>query len=140
MTGQTRWEHFDHEADIGVRGQGPTPQAAFEQAAVALTAVVTNPTAVHEKESVEITCEAPTLELLFVDWLNEIVFEMATRSMLFGRFEVSIDDTALKGRAFGERVDRERHCPAVEPKGATMTDLRVSNDAGEWIAQCVVDV
>jgi len=36
-----RWEHFPHEADIGVRGFGATPAEAFEQAALALTAAVT---------------------------------------------------------------------------------------------------
>lgn len=35
-----RWEHFPHGADIGVRGFGPTMAAAFEQAALAMTAVV----------------------------------------------------------------------------------------------------
>ena len=31
-----RWEHFEHGADIGVRGIGPTPASAFEQAALPL--------------------------------------------------------------------------------------------------------
>jgi len=32
------WEHFSHEADIGVRGVGALKERAFEQAALALTA------------------------------------------------------------------------------------------------------
>lgn len=36
------WTHFHHEADIGVRGTGHSPEEAFEQAAVALTAVITD--------------------------------------------------------------------------------------------------
>ena len=43
-----RWEHFEHGADVGVRGIGPTPASAFEQAALALTAVITEPDAVSE--------------------------------------------------------------------------------------------
>jgi SHS2 domain-containing protein len=39
-----RWEHYEHDADIGVRGYGATRAQAFEQAALALTAVVTDPT------------------------------------------------------------------------------------------------
>jgi len=35
-----RWEHFSHGSDIGVRGFGESIEEAFEQAAVALTAVV----------------------------------------------------------------------------------------------------
>ena len=83
------WEHFHHEADIGVRGRGDSREAAFEEAAVALTAVITAPDTVRCRESVTIACEAPDLELLFVDWLNALVYEMATRRMLFRRFSVN---------------------------------------------------
>jgi tRNA nucleotidyltransferase (CCA-adding enzyme) len=90
---------------------------------------------------VEISCEAPDDELLLVDWLNALVFEMATRRMLFARFEVHCDDHRLHGRAWGEKVDVARHQPAVEVKGATLTCLRVGQQIdGMWSAQCVVDV
>ena len=47
-----RFEHFAHEADIGVRGTGPTLAAALEQAALALTAVITDPEKVACRETV----------------------------------------------------------------------------------------
>jgi SHS2 domain-containing protein len=135
------WEHFDHGADIGVRGVGPTKEAAFEQAAVALTATITDPAAVRPDVAVEITCEAPTPELLLVDWLNALVYEMATRRMLFGAFTVTFADSRLVGTAWGEPVDVARHAPAVEVKGATYTALRLARDGdGTWVAECVVDV
>jgi SHS2 domain-containing protein len=137
----TGWEHFHHDADIGVRGSGPTPQTAFERAAVALSAIITPPDRIREQLEVDIACQAPSLELLFFDFLNELIYEMTTRAVLFGRFEVGIDGKHLTARAFGEPIDRQRHEPVVEPKGATLTDLRVGqNEDGEWIAQCVVDV
>lgn len=135
-----RWEHFSHEADMGVRGIGRTREEAFEQAARALTAVITDPANVRAVEPVTITASAPDDELLFVDWLNALIYEMATRSLLFSRFEVHIKDHRLDGHAWGEPVVGERHQPAVEIKGATYTALRVANEEGVWIAQCVVDV
>ena len=136
-----RWEHFPHSADIGVRGYGPTIEAAFEQAALALTAVVTDPAHIAPRQSVRITCEAPSTELLLVDWLNAVVLRMATDGLLFGAFEVAISGIRLDGRALGETVDIERHQPAVEVKGATLTALGVTEQAdGSWCAQCVVDV
>jgi len=138
---QARWEHFEHGADIGVRGIAPTKEGAFEQAALALTAVVVDPQRVRADEAVEVTCEAPDEELLLVDWLNALVYEMATRGMIFGRFEVSLEGTRLRARAWGERLDPARHEPAVEVKGATYTALALGQDAsGAWVAQCVVDV
>ena len=138
---EKRWEHFAHEADMGVRGFGATKREAFEQAALGLTAVVTDPETVRREEVIDVSCEAPDDELLFVDWLNTLVYEMATRNMLFGRFEVQINGQQLQGKAWGEKVDVKRHQPAVEVKGATYTTLRVSQDEnGSWFAQCVVDV
>jgi len=136
------WEHFPHGADIGVRGRGGTREAAFENAALALTAVVTDLERLGEpRERVEIECSSPDPEILLVEWLDAIVFEMATRRLLFGRFAVRIDGDRLRGEAWGEEIDVERHRPAAEVKGATLTCLRVGEESpGTWVAQCVVDV
>jgi SHS2 domain-containing protein len=135
-----RWEHFAHEADMGVRGFGDTEAEAFEQAALAMTAVVTDPSIVAARDAVGIRCEAPDDELLLVDWLNSLIYEMATRKMLFSRFSVRVDGSLLDATAWGERVDVARHHPAVEIKGATYTALRVAREATGWVAQTVVDV
>jgi SHS2 domain-containing protein len=138
---QPGWSHFPHGADIGVRGSGPTPAAAFEQAACALFAAVVDLATVRATATVEIACAAPSLAVLLSDWLNALIYEMATRNMVFGRFEVTIADGRLSGRAHGEPIDSARHMPAVEPKGATMTALRVAQERdGSWVAECVVDV
>ena len=75
------WEHFPHGADVGVRGLGSTKAESFEQAALALTAVITDPTEVEPREAVAIQCEAPDDELLLADWLNSLIYEMSTRRM-----------------------------------------------------------
>lgn len=135
------WAHFVHDADIGVRGVGTSKAEAFEQAALALTAVVTDPQTVTPSEVVAIHCEAPDDGILFTDYLNALVYEMATRKMLFGSFEVQVDGRRLDGKAWGEKVNPKKHKPAVEVKGATYTDLVVHQNAdGTWLAQCVVDV
>jgi SHS2 domain-containing protein len=135
------WEHFPHDADIGVRGRGTTLAKAFEETALALTAVVTDPQRVHSTSPVELRCAAPDAELLLVDWLNALIYEMATRRMLFGRFAVTLEGNTLRATAWGEPVDHVRHQPAVEIKGATYTALAVRKAPdGSWEAQCVVDV
>jgi tRNA nucleotidyltransferase (CCA-adding enzyme) len=133
------WEHFSHDADIGVVGIGPTKAEAFRQAAIALTAVVTDPGNVRPQTPVPIVCRGATDDLLLVEWLNALIFEMSVRSMLFGDFAVEIAGGDLRATALGEPVDRERHEPAVEIKGATLTAL-VAPVAEGWRAQCVVDV
>jgi SHS2 domain-containing protein len=134
------WEHFAHEADMGVRGFGASTAEAFEQAALAMTAIITDPHTVAPREAVDVRCEAPDAELLLAEWLNSLIYEMAVRRMLFSRFEVKVDGGRLHGTAWGEQVDVARHHPAVEIKGATYTALRVACTNGTWLAQTVVDV
>jgi SHS2 domain-containing protein len=119
------WEHFTHGADIGVRGSGASPGAAFEQAALALTAVIADPARVAPRAAFDFACAAPDLELLLADWLNALIYAMATRSVLFCRYAVALDGASLKATAWGEPLDRARHQPAVEVKGATYTALSV---------------
>ncbi|MBN1932662.1 MAG: archease [Desulfobacterales bacterium] len=136
-----RWEHFHHQADIGVRGIGRTISEAFEQVALALTAVITVPKKVKPLDAISIQCEAPDHELLLFDWLNALIYEMMTRRMLFSRFEVTIEKICLQATLWGESISNKRHQPAVEVKGATFTELRiVKTTEGLWLAQCIVDV
>ncbi len=139
--GSGYWEHFPHVSDVGIRGVGPSEAEAFAQAAVALTAAVTDPEDVLPAVEVALRAEGQDDELLFLAWLDAVIFEMATRHMLFARFEVTLQDHGLTGRAWGETVDVQRHQPAAEVKAATFAELQVGQRAdGSWIAQCVIDV
>ena len=141
MAGTPPFENFAHDADIGVRGRGATLAEALANVGRALTAVVTDPGSVREVLSVEIACEAEDPEEILFDWLNALIFEMATRGVLFARYELRVEGAKLVARAFGEPVEVERHQPAVEVKGATWTGLRVGHEGdGTWVAECVVDV
>jgi tRNA nucleotidyltransferase (CCA-adding enzyme) len=137
---QDHWEHFEHGADIGVRGLAATKAGAFEQAALALTAVVADPKSVMPRRGIDIECRAADDELLLARWLNAVIAEMASRQMLFSQFDVKLSGQRLQARAFGEPVSVQRHHPAVEPKGATCTALRVAPQDDGWLAQTVVDV
>lgn len=135
------WEHFSHPADVGIRGFGATRQEAFAEAAVAMTAIVCSPGEIRPVEAVKISCQNEDGELLFVDWLNALLCEMAVRKMVFSRFDVEIDGGRLQAQVWGEVFDTARHQAGTEVKAATYHQLKVYKDnAGRWVAQCVVDV
>ena len=140
------WKHYEHGADVGIEGVGATKEEAYIQAALALTAIITNLEDVTPKTKVEIECEAPNDELIFVDWLNSLIYEMDNRKILFCQFGLEINagqsnNRILHGSAWGEKIERTKHKPAVEVKGATYTTLRVYEDVNHlWHAQTVVDV
>ena len=135
------WEHFEHGADVGVRGRGATRDAAFEGAARALAAVVVDPERVRPSREVLLRARAPDAELLLVAWLDAVIWEMSAHRIVFRDFRVTIRGTELEAVGVGEPMDVARHEPAVEVKGATHTMLSVTRaDDGTWIAQTVVDV
>jgi len=134
------WEHFEHKADIGIRGFGQTLAEAFEQAALAMSAVVTDTASIQVTTTINISCRDDNDDALLYDWLNALIYEMATRKMLFSRFDVTISHGKLNAMVAGEAIDIQRHQPAVEIKGATYTELAVYQHEDHWVAQCVVDV
>jgi len=134
------WEHFAHQADIGIRAIAESLNSAFEEAALALTAIVTEPNNVAKIESVKIECSAENNELLLVNWLNSVIYETAVRKMLFSRFEVRIENLKVSATIWGEKINQQKHSPAVEPKAVTYNQLSVKNENGKWTVQCVIDV
>ncbi|MCX7872172.1 MAG: archease [Verrucomicrobiae bacterium] len=138
---EARWEHFEHKGDIGIRGYGKTPEEAFKMAALAMTAVITDPTWITPEKTVTISSSAEDLEILFLEFLNTILFEMDTQKTLFGKFDVKIEGTNLKATCYGEKINTKKHQPAVEVKAATLCELKVEQQPdSSWIAQCVLDV
>jgi SHS2 domain-containing protein len=138
--------HFEHGADVGIRGRGRTPEEAFEGAATALSRLwASDPGSIRPAVEAGVTCEAGDLERLLVAFLDELIYLFATRRFLFARLDVRLEaplgaGLRLTARGAGERYDARRHESTVEPKGATLTALRVAQENGGWVAQCVVDV
>ena len=134
------YETFDHEADIGIRGFGSSIEEAFENAALAMYSVMVRIETIEPREPKEMNLSAPDEELLLVEWLNALLSLSDIERMVFSRFEVRIEGTSLTARAWGERLDRIRHEPNVEVKGATYHMLKVNKSGDRYVAQCVVDV
>lgn len=138
------YELFEHEADVGIRGIGKTLEKAFEEAAKALFSVEVDIKKVKARKAIKVSCKAENVEELFVEWLNALLAKASIVDMVFSQFKVKIekknDGFELKGTAKGEKINPRRHVTKDEVKGATYAELKVYQDKGRWIAQCIVDV
>lgn len=134
------WTHFPHEGDVGVCGRGASMEEAFENAARAMTAAIVPLDLIEAKTTTRVSCRAANREILLVDWLNAVIYAMATKGMVYRDFSVRIAGERLEGVMRGEKVEPARHEPSVELKGATLTELEVAEENGRWRARCVVDV
>ena len=139
MTG--RFEFVDHTGDLGVRVSGESLPRLFEQAAEALTFILTDPETIRIKETRKLLLQAKTDEELLITWLNEFVYLFDTEGLLFKAFEVlSVHDHHLEARAQGEIYMEGRHPIKTAVKAATYHQLKISRHQGVWTAQVIFDL
>jgi SHS2 domain-containing protein len=82
------WELVDHTADVMVRAFGASREEVFEQAALATVSLIYDATAVRAAARHAVELGAPDEELLLAAWLNELLFLIEARHVVFARFEV----------------------------------------------------
>lgn len=139
-----RWEHYEHTADIGIRGYGKTLEEAFEAVAIALFDVMVNVEKVEKKEVREVEVEGEDLYSLLYNFLEELLILHDTEGLVFRDFEVKIEKTEegykLKAKAYGEKLS-EKHEPKEEVKAITYHDMKIEQlPDGRWMAQLVPDI
>ena len=87
-------EFFDHTADVGVRITAAFLESLFAEAAMALTATVTDLSHVEQNVSRRFRLRAPDLNQLLVDWLSELVGQFDIERFLGRRAAVTLTQQA----------------------------------------------
>jgi SHS2 domain-containing protein len=136
-----RYEPLEHTAEAGVIARGATLSEAFANAAEGMYALVLELEGVEERETREVALEAESLESLLVDWLQELVFLTESEGLVFRRFEAELSDMKLRGRAWGEPFDEERHVTNnVMVKAVTRHMLEIAEEDGGYRVQVLFDI
>ncbi|NPA47397.1 MAG: archease [Thermococci archaeon] len=139
------WEHYEHTADVGVRGYGSTLEEAFEAVALGLFDVMVNVERVEPRECRAVEVEEEDLEALLYSFLEELLVLHDMEGLVFGDVEVEIEEKGdgyrLRAKACGEPLDPGRHEPKEEVKAITYHDMRIEKlPDGRWMAQFVPDI
>lgn len=135
------FEHFEHTADLGLRIEAATLDELFVDAARALfAAVVTDLETVRPTVRIEVTLAADQVDYLLFDWLKTLLYRFDVEQLLLGKFEVHVDAAGMKGVAWGETIDAERHALEHEIKAITYHGLQVQQTAAGWEAEVIVDI
>jgi SHS2 domain-containing protein len=140
-----RYEYLDHQADLGIRGIGNTPEQALSAGAQAMLAAMANVDQIDPIDRFFQSCAAPDIPSLFVEWLNELLYQREINNVLFASATVTHLGQAggrwtLEGLAEGEPLDLERHEIYTEVKAATYSGLDYRRQGHLWIIQCIVDL
>ncbi|MBI5235362.1 MAG: archease [Deltaproteobacteria bacterium] len=133
-------------ADVAFEALGASVEEVFSVAADATEGVMTQDiSAIRANEETVIALTNNGLDLLLLDFLNELIFLKDARGLLLRVTTISIEKDAcvfnLKATLAGERIDASKHVLGIDVKAVTLHALSVTKtDDGTWKATVVLDV
>jgi SHS2 domain-containing protein len=132
------FELTEHTADLGVRAWGPRREDVFVQAALGMLSLVLDVGTVEARDRYELVVEAADESLLFAAWLNELLYFVEGRRVVFsGTFEIELGE---RPGLSGEPYDPARHALRGAVKAATLHRLSLGEVAGGWEGRVLLDV
>jgi SHS2 domain-containing protein len=134
-----RFEQFDISGDVGLRVWGRSLEELFENAGIGMFELITDTATIEEKECKEIQLEADTMESLFVQWLNELIFLFDTHGFIGRRFNVEIKDKSLKADVYCGDFDPSRNEQRLLLKAATYHRLSLKKN-DQYEAMVIFDI
>lgn len=129
-------------ADCALDVEGSDLADLFATAARALAELMVDPATIARTLRRQIALEAPSLDLLFFDWLGELIGLKDSEGAAFPDVEVEIEcgtPCRLRARLVGGPLHGDQAALRSDPKAVTFHLFRVGRQAGGWRARVVID-
>ncbi|HJV65145.1 MAG TPA: archease [Geomonas sp.] len=132
-------------ADIAFDAWGKTLEEVFQEAAKATVQVMAEElSAIRQTETVHITLEQSSEEMLLFDFLNELIFYKDAKRLFLLPVLLSVvkgeGECTLQATLQGEEIDVERHRLNTDVKAVTMLRFSLIQVPEGWRATVVLDV
>ncbi|MEJ2242828.1 MAG: archease [Candidatus Bathyarchaeota archaeon] len=142
---QKGFRFLEHTADAFIEAYGVNLEEAFENAAAAMTDVMTELETVEAKNEKKFVIEGRDELALLYNWLEELLLEFELKGKLFSRFKISnIEETnegfRLHARAWGEDYDPKKHPSKVGIKAATYHQMKIIKEPKSVTLRFILDI
>jgi SHS2 domain-containing protein len=135
------FEIIDHTADIGIVAYGTDVKQVFANAALGLFNLMADLDKIKEDFQREIELSAEDVEVLLVEWLNELIYIVDVEHVIFKRFEIDeLTSNQIRAKCFGEKIKPGQHKLKREIKAATYHMLKISKHNGSYKVQVIFDI
>lgn len=139
------YKYLEHAADMGIYGEGKNYQEAFAETAKAMFNLMVKLEQLKPLKSIKIKVQAPDINGLLIEWLNQLIAEKDINNLYFSDFKITKlqkveEGLELIGEARGQEIDPEKVQVNVEVKGATFYGLECGRKDKTFYCQCVVDI
>jgi SHS2 domain-containing protein len=136
-----RYEQFPHTADIGVHVYGATVKELFQNAAFSMFDIIADLEGLKESISKDILLSAPNPDELLVAWLDELLYNFYTKSIIFSRFDIEeLSDTSIKAKVYGRSVGDNKNRLKTEIKAVTYSGLAIKKTKEGFQVDIIFDV
>ena len=128
-------------ADIAFEANGKSLEELFRNCALATFEVMADVKRIEPKITKKISLKGKSEENLLYDFLSELIFLKDSESLLFNKFDISIDkDLTLETTAYGETINHDKHHTKLDVKAVTLHMFRVEKIKTGWKATVILDI
>jgi len=131
-------------ADVAIEATGKTLEEAFAEVAIAMFEVQTDTKRIKPTISKEIKIKSEDKKSLLFDWLSKLIYLRDVERMFFSEFDVKIKGVdgkfKLVAKAYGEKIDFEKHQLKIEVKGVSYTQMEIEEKLKKCRIVVVLDV
>jgi SHS2 domain-containing protein len=132
-----RFKPLAHPSDVGIIAFGKNQKEIFENAAFGMFSLIGDLGQVEPRQTFQVKAAGDDLESLLINWLNELLFYQDSKKVLMKEFKISkLTDKIVEAKAFGEKIDLDKHLVYKSVKAATYNQLQISKNQ----ARIVFDV
>jgi SHS2 domain-containing protein len=142
-----QFDIIEHPADVGFIAYGATVAELFENAALAMCSLACALDKIEERETREVSATGADLESLLYAWLAEILAIADADQLILRRVAVTkitepqgSAEGKVRGTAFGEKFDRERHAAGTYIKAVTLHQFAVERTTEGLRARVFLDL
>ena len=132
-------------ADVAFEAEGTSLEELFTSAWDAtLRVMIENPSALHSNSRKSISIEDRSVDLLLVNFLQELIYYKDAEALLLRlehcRIEGGTEAAKLEAVASGEQIDVKRHRLGTDVKAVTFHRFSLKQEGELWRTTVVLDV
>ncbi len=134
------YEFLEHTADAKFRAYGKTLEEAFQNAAYAMTDVITDHTKIKPVIEKTISVESENKEALLYDFLEQFLILLDSEGFILNKIEeVKMQNNKITAKIIGDNHPEEYNIE-THIKAVTYEEMFIKKEKDQWIVQVIVDI
>lgn len=140
-----KYEFLDHTADVQIHAWGDDLKETFENAAIAMSAYMTDINKIQVSKKETISVEADDLKGLLFRFLDEVLFLFNAEPYQISKRVRILEFQAenlfkIKAECYGETFSLDKHCQGTEIKAITYSAMRITDEPDHHEVYFIVDI